>query len=48
LLLPGRAWGWKLSRAAWTFRPEDLVLHLGKRVELSDHPAIIADLVPEP
>jgi hypothetical protein len=48
LLLPGRAWGWKLEAATWALRPEDLVPLLGKRVEVSDHPAILADLVPEP
>jgi hypothetical protein len=48
LLLPGPAWRWKLDKAVWTFRPADLVPLIGKRVEVSDHPAILADLVPEP
>jgi endonuclease/exonuclease/phosphatase family metal-dependent hydrolase len=48
LLLPGKALGWKLDAAAWTFRPEDLVSLIGKRVEVSDHPAILVDLVAEP
>jgi endonuclease/exonuclease/phosphatase family metal-dependent hydrolase len=48
LLLPGRPWGWRLEAAAWALRPEDLEPLLGKRVEVSDHPATLADLVPEP
>jgi endonuclease/exonuclease/phosphatase family metal-dependent hydrolase len=45
LLLPGGEWGWKLAEASWTFRPEDLEQLLGRRVEISDHPAILADLL---
>jgi hypothetical protein len=45
---PGQVWGWKLVATAWTFRPENLVSLLGKRAGVSDHPAILADLVPEP
>jgi len=48
LLLPKDAWGWKLTEASWTFRPENLGQLIGRRVEVSDHPAIIADLLPEP
>jgi hypothetical protein len=44
LLLPKGAWGWQLAEAAWTFRPDDLGPLIGKRVEISDHPAIVADL----
>jgi endonuclease/exonuclease/phosphatase family metal-dependent hydrolase len=47
LLLPQGPWGWQLAEAAWTFRPDDLMPLIGKRVEISDHPAIVADLVPQ-
>jgi endonuclease/exonuclease/phosphatase family metal-dependent hydrolase len=47
LLLPKDGWGWQLAEAAWTFRPDDLPPLIGKRVEISDHPAIVADLVPQ-
>jgi hypothetical protein len=46
LLLPTGRWGWRLAETAWTFRPEDLAALIGKRVEISDHPAIVADLLP--
>jgi endonuclease/exonuclease/phosphatase family metal-dependent hydrolase len=45
LLLPRNAWGWKLSEVSWTFRPKDLEKLLGRMVAISDHPAIVADLV---
>ena len=44
LLLPQGPWGWRLAGAAWTFRPDDLPPLIGKRVEISDHPAVVADL----
>jgi endonuclease/exonuclease/phosphatase family metal-dependent hydrolase len=46
-LLPREPWGWQLAEAAWTFRPDDLTPLIGKRVEISDHPALVADLVPQ-
>jgi hypothetical protein len=48
LLLPTTPWGWNLVSAAWTLRPDDMMQLIGKRAEVSDHPAILADLVPEP
>jgi hypothetical protein len=47
LLLPRKAWSWKLAEAFWTFRPEYLREIIGRRAAISDHPAIVADLVPE-
>ena len=45
LLLPNETWSWKLVKVSWTFRPEDLEKLIGRRVEISDHPAIVADLL---
>jgi endonuclease/exonuclease/phosphatase family metal-dependent hydrolase len=45
LLLPREAWDWKLVETSWTLRPEDLGDLIGRRVEISDHPAIVADLL---
>jgi len=47
LLLPREAWSWKLAEASWTFRPEDLRDLIGRWAEISDHPAIVADLLPK-
>ena len=47
LLLPRKAWNWKLAEASWTFRPEDLRDLIGRWAEISDHPAIVADLLPK-
>lgn len=45
LFVPVVPGSWQLERVAWTCRPEDLVTLIGKRVEISDHPAIVADFV---
>ena len=47
LLLPRKAWSWKLAEAFCTFRPEDLRELIGRGAEISDHPSLVADLVPK-
>ncbi len=39
--------GWRVERVAWTLRPDDVVELIGKETELSDHLAIVLDLVRE-
>jgi len=36
--------GWKLEKAAWTFRPADLEKLVGQATEISDHAGILVDL----
>jgi endonuclease/exonuclease/phosphatase family metal-dependent hydrolase len=48
LLLPPRDWDWQLAAAQWTFTPNDLLCLIGRRAEISDHPAIVADFIRRP
>jgi endonuclease/exonuclease/phosphatase (EEP) superfamily protein YafD len=35
---------WRVERAGWTLRPQELAALIGEEIEISDHPGIVVDL----
>jgi endonuclease/exonuclease/phosphatase family metal-dependent hydrolase len=45
VLVPESVSPWRVDRASWTLRPDDMATLIGRRATISDHPGILVDLI---